>query len=70
MFVEVLDEVGLRLQLALQLDRLHKTDGPFLAFLDLGSFHLSNIWNNRILIRHFCSIHFQLLPESRSIREI
>ena len=70
MLVKVLDEVGLRLQLPLELDRLHETDGPLLAFLDLGSFHLSNIGTNTIIIHHYCSLHFQFLPTSRSIREI
>ena len=37
--VQVLDEVGLRLQLPLQLLGLHEAEGALLAFLDLVAFH-------------------------------
>ena len=37
--LKVLDEVGLRLQLPLQLLRLHEADGALLALLDLAALH-------------------------------
>ena len=52
MLVEVLDEVGLRLQLPLQLLGLHEAERALLALHDLFALHVVMFSINLKLIRH------------------
>ena len=49
--VQVLDEVGLRLELPRELLGLHEAEGALLALYDLVAFHSVNSWIIIILIR-------------------
>ena len=68
--VEVLDEVGLRLQLPLQLLRLHEADGALLAFLDLVALHRVLIEKFIILFRRGVADHQYIGRPSGNVRDL
>ena len=68
--VEVLDEVGLRLQLPLQLLPLHEADGALLAFLDLVALHCVLIEKFIILFHRGAAEHKNNSCCSGNVRDL
>ena len=70
MLIHILVEVGLGLQLPLQLLRLHEADGALLAFLDLVALHLVLIEKFIILFRRGVADHQYIGRPSGNVRDL